>query len=366
MSSPPSDTNVRAAGPRSEPPGMVRLVGFPEDEGTTWRADLGVELRTYAEATATPLAYSELVDHQIVGAVYDAHGRLVIDSERAKWNRAWAGNPSRLDLGGRDLPERVPGRTFFAGHLRASFGHVLLEVLPRFWPAHDYASYDSVVFYPTRVTRRSKDLRLEDYAVTLLSALDVDPARARLISGKSLVFDDLTVSTAPFFLQAAFNSCATMPFDRIAQRLATSEPVAALDPTPRRIYLSRSHLQSGRRASNEDAIEAVVQAAGFTVLHPEELPIATQVAAVRGAEAIAGCDGSALHLAAFAKPGTQLLGIDSRVVTNQFMVDHARQLDAVHVLSVATALTNRSDVWLADLDMVRCGLDLLGLTTRSP
>lgn len=359
------DTDVRTVGPSRSAAGRVRLVGFPPDGEPTWRADLAVELRSYADATAMPLAYNEHVPHQIVGAVYDRDGGLILDSERAKRNRAWAGNFSQLSLRGGSSAARIPGRTFFGGHLRASFGHVLLEVVPRFWPEHDYPAYDTVVFYPTRVTRRAKELNLEGYAAALLRALDVDPAKARLISGEPVVFDELTVSTAPFLLQRGFSPSATVPFERIAQRFATADGSAALDPPPRRVYLSRSHLETGRRAANEDAIEAVVRRAGFTILHPQEFPIETQVAAVRSAEAVAGCDGSALHLAAFAKPGTKLLAIDSRIVTNQFMLDHARQLDAVHVLAVDRAIGSRTDTWVADVAMVLRGLDLLELTTRT-
>lgn len=361
MSSHPLHVEITEASPRDGGPSSLRLVGFPDTVSRTWRADLAVEVRTYEGAMAFPLARGTDAEHHIVGAVYDRNGRLVIDTERAKSNRAWAGNHSRCrgDDGG---ATRVAGRTFFAGHLRHSFGHLLLEVVPRFWPKIDYSAYDQLAFYPTRVVRRPKDLQLEPYAREQLEALGADPSRAIVVSGGPLVFDELTVSTAAFFLQHSFSPRVTAPFDLIAERFAATRPHEH-GPTPRRVYLSRSRLTSGRRAQNEHSIEALARSAGFDVLHPQELPIAAQVAAAQGAEVIAGCDGSALHLAAFARPGTKLLAIDSRAVLNQFMIDEARQLDAVHVLAAVEALHDRSEEWVADLALVRLGLEVLDLST---
>ena len=85
-----------------------------------------------------------------------------------------------------------------------------------------------------------------------------------------------------------------------------------------------------------------------------------QVAVLRNAKVIAGCDGSALHMSAFSRPGTKLLAIDSRTVPNQFLVDQARQLDALHVLAMDQAL-DRADRLRghAQTDRVQLALDLL-------
>jgi capsular polysaccharide biosynthesis protein len=94
-------------------------------------------------------------------------------------------------------------------------------------------------------------------------------------------------------------------------------------------------------------------------VHPQELSIPEQIAILRGADVIAGCDGSALHMSAFSRPGTKLLAIDARTVPNQFLVDQARQLDALHVLAVDEALPGRSASWVIQTDRVQAALDLL-------
>ena len=87
----------------------------------------------------------------------------------------------------------------------------------------------------------------------------------------------------------------------------------------------------------------------------------TQIRMIRRADAIAGCDGSALHLGAFARPGTTLLSIDSRTVLNQLIIDDLSALDAVHVYAVDHLNAGRTGDWDADLDRVREAMTVAGL-----
>ena len=290
----------------------------------------------------------------MLGAVYDRRGRLLGDSERAKSNRAWSGNPSRLPEGLGEDADRLPGRTFFGGHLRDAFGHLLLEVMPRFWPDLAYQEFDHVLLCSTVVGRASGPI--QPYAADLLAGLGVDPASCVRLADRPLVCEELTVATAPFVLKHAVHPAFLQPFERACGSLVGEGTGTASSMTGRRLYFSRGRLPaSRRRAANEAELEAILVGAGFDVIHPQEMPIRDQVAAVDGADALAGCDGSALHLAAFARPGTVLLAIDSRPVLNQFMIDGVRGVDAVHVLAAAQR-TDRTGRWVADLDLVRQGL----------
>ena len=340
--------------------GRVRLVGYPADlAGRSWTGpDLDLRVRTYEGARALPLRAGGPGGQRILGCVYDRAGRVVVDSERAKLNRAWAGNPSRMPAPeDASAGERLPGRTLFAGHRRPAFGHFLLEIMPRLWPELDYRAFDHVLLYPTRVGERSRG-PLDPYAVDLLSALGVDASRIVMVD-RLIITDELTVTTPALVLKHAVDPRLVDPFDRATSGLLGAD----LPPTTRpRIYLSRSRLSPRlRRAENEAQIEALLRTLGFEVLHPQEMSITAQIAAVRAAAVIAGCDGSALHLAAFARPGTTLLAIDSRLVENQLMLDVVRGIDAVHVLAPVHGPTLRDEPWLADLDLVSAATSLAGL-----
>jgi len=290
----------------------------------------------------------------MLGAVYERRGRLLVDSERAKSNRAWSGNPSRLPEGLGEDADRLPGRTFFGGHLRDAFGHLLLEVMPRFWPDLAYQDFDHVLLCSTVVGRASGPI--QPYVADLLAGLGVDPASCVRLADRPLVCEELTVATAPFVLKHAVHPAFLQPFERACGSLVGEGTGTASSMTGRRLYLSRSRLPaSRRRAANEDELEALLAGAGFEVIHPQDMSIREQVMSVRRAEALAGCDGSALHLAAFARPGTVLLSVDSRPVVNQFMIDNVRGMDAVHVLA-ASSVAGRTGLWVADLGLVRDGL----------
>ena len=226
-------------------------------------------------------------------------------------------------------------------------------MLPRFWPEPDLQAADQVVFYATRVRERSPEPRLAPYAVEVLRALGVDPDRCLMVGNRALRFERLTVASPAFWLKRGFNREVRVPFRRAGNALATAGSTSRAP----RVYLSRSRLGPGpRRALNEAEIERIFEAAGFAVIHPQELPMRDQVSLVRGADVLAGCDGSALHHGAFARPGTALLALDSRVVPNQFMIDQIAGLAAVHALVVEGTPGGRADDWTADLDRVRAAL----------
>ena len=314
-----------------------------------WSTDFDLDVRVHRDALALPLRSPNRSTNRILGAVYDWHGRLLVDSQRGKRNRVWAGNPNRRPEAVPNDVLRLSGRTFFGGHLRNAFGHFLLEVFPRFWPDIPYAAFDHVLFYSTRVGVPSP---VEPYAADLLNALGVDPKSSVHMPDRPVLCEDLTITTAPFVLKRAVHPAFLDPFERAHRSYAREADAGPI--TPRRLYLSRSRLPDRKRgAANEEDVEALMARAGFEVVHPQEMSIAAQALAVGSAAAIAGCDGSALHLAAFARPGTVLLSIDARPVPNQFMIDRVRGLDAVHVLASGAELSNRMGSWVADLTLVR-------------
>lgn len=253
----------------------------------------------------------------------------------------------------------MAGRTFFAGHWRDIFGHFLLETLPRLWPDLDYQAFDTFLYYPTRLGNRSMALRLPPYAVDLLGALGAGKPPAFVMTDSPIIVEELVVSTPSFLLQHAYNPRAREAYQRAASRLGAPPP-GPYDG-PRRLYLSRSLLGDRyRSAANELALERLAQDLGFVVVHPQELPIAAQVVLIHNADVVAGCDGSALHLGAFARPGTALVALDSRVVVNQLMVDQLAGLDAVHVRVGTGEVNDRRASWVADLELARFAFELAG------
>jgi capsular polysaccharide biosynthesis protein len=180
-----------------------------------------------------------------------------------------------------------------------------------------------------------------------------------------IVCESLDVPSAPFHVAAAADPRFLNVFERIGKRVQRRRYHGSLSSLPRRVYFSRSRLKVNprsadkRSADNEVEIEEMLARRGFQTVHTQELPLDEQVALARRAEVIAGCDGSALHLAMFSQPGTRMLALDTRRVPNQFLINRARGIDAVHVWAATEVVLNRMANWTINPSRVNEGLDLL-------
>ena len=333
----------------------LRVLYVPPESISDGRVtNLPLATRTYEHAVALPVVEPPGYGY-VLGAVYDEDGWLVRPTQRARPGRRWRSNPAALDdlaLRTRDAV-RLPGRTFLGGSLTHVFGHVLLETLARFWRDLDYTTYDQVLLYPVIELRGTPTV--PDLTKRVLELVGVRPDRIKVVDRRPIILDQVDVTPSPIRMSKAADPRLTEVFDRIASTVAAS----STSPHRSRIYLSRRRLEDRRRATNEFEIEVLMSERGFVVIHPQELPLDEQIRLIRAADVIAGCDGSALHAAAFARPGTRLLALDTRRTPNQVMIGWTRGLDAVHVNALDGELVSRRDEWTADLDRVQVGLDLI-------
>lgn len=106
--------------------------------------------------------------------------------------------------------------------------------------------------------------------------------------------------------------------EAFASLIAKAEAqLEAIEPAgPRRIYLTRKDSQQ-RRLVNRAEVEAWFADHGFEIVDLEQLPFAEQIALARGAEVIAGPDGSSLQISFFASSGTAI-----GILNNPYLEDH--------------------------------------------
>lgn len=346
--------------------GRLRLMGFPTPYRPVQIERRRLEVRPYDDATVVSIESGGRGRNKDVGGAYDAAGDLIVETERAKPLQRWWPTPRRIPSGLR--PERrYEGRSFFAGRYVGHFGHILLETMTRFWADLDYSTYDQFVVVPKMVNRgRSGTSGLFQLLVGLAGAR-VD--RVVVAGEKGLTFRQLDVPSPPIELAVGADPRFLAVFDRIADRVVRERYGGDLGDLPRRIYLSRSLLDDGRPkgqpgAANERAAEAHFEQRGFAVVHPQRLPFPEQVALARNADVIAGCNGSALHLAMFSRPGTGLLALDIRHVSNQYLIDRARGLDALHLWARTDDSDDWTTPWALELERVRTAHDLLMVDRR--
>jgi hypothetical protein len=173
------------------------------------------------------------------------------------------------------------------------YGHVLLEVLPQLWGYRE-----------ARVEKVATSVVPDRTFLAMLRALDIAP-EAVLTLDRCIAPPAAYVATPPVMLRDYVHPEARDIFARLGRLGKASDA-----PTPERLYLSRS--RAGRRMlRNEADVEAIFEAAGFLIYHPQDHAIEDQIRTFSGARFIAGPGGSALHNAVFSEGLERLLILSS-------------------------------------------------------
>jgi capsular polysaccharide biosynthesis protein len=276
----------------------------------------------------------------VVGAVHGSDGVLIPESQRR-----WRGDrhaPVAADPAVVTLPEDVHmlgGTWLYAGHWSEHFGHFLLETLPNLWPdpARAAGRVDGVIVHRPprgsvppagrRVPVRAPDL--SPWQATLLKLAGYGDHELLVVHGRPVRVERLVVPARPVLLKHWALTPAVDTWRRVSEAVGRRGP-------HERVFLSRSRFHVDARSVDrarsdpewDAALDVAFAQAGFAVVHPETLPIDEQISLVRGAGVLAGPSGSALHLSAFADPGTRVMSIGDRrsphrPVPAQTMVDSA-------------------------------------------
>lgn len=248
------------------------------------------------EAPAMALrAYDDVVCAPRQVVVHD--GVLLPDTFRRSHRRRLRSNALN-DLAPRFAVPRVPvaDAAPLAGtwvHLDSEypghFGHLLTEQLSRMWAWPRILEELGTEARP-RVLLSTRTPR------TTLHTFERDVLGAFGVAEKDVVIIDRPVrverllSATPMLAQPQWvHPGVADAWRRAGAALAAGAPERAW---PRRIFCAR---RSDKRACrNAPEVEALFAGEGFTIVHPEELPLAEQAAMFRAADVVAGYAGAAM------------------------------------------------------------------------
>lgn len=211
----------------------------------------------------------------------------------------------------------LPGSYFFldseyAGH----FGHALTEQLSRLWAWPAAKRADPGLRALVSVTAGRRDWA--DFERALYGAAGI--ASEDLVLAEGPVRVERLVAATPMLSHPAYvHPKVEEVWARVGRRLVEG---AGDRPLPRRIFCSRRELDIpgafvGERRScrNGADLEDLFRDRGFTVVHPEELPLAEQARMFRDADVVAGYAGSAMFNLVFAERPTRVVLVSSEAYT---------------------------------------------------
>lgn len=261
------------------------------------------EIVSLADALVVPPRRDEPPAPTNRSGVFDREGRFVIASVQ---QRATVPLNTEPVLPSPDGTGRLAGTWLYGGVLFGHFGHFLVESLARVWALDHLAGrLDGVLFVPKANTDNFDHvLRTQQ---PLLDALGVSgPVR--------LIRDPVTVERLHVPYQGIgigeLWETATPAFRAYMRRHGGRHIAPA---GPERVYLSRSALGAQRAGLLlERRLEAHLEAAGYAIVHPQQLGKADQVALYRKARVVISPDGSPLHLLAYVGDAGQRVAVLAR------------------------------------------------------
>jgi Glycosyltransferase 61 len=223
----------------------------------------------------------------------------------------------------RSLPaDLVEDKGEGAFRLKVDVTGFLLEGLSRWWllerlPEQVRAELRVVLY---------NDTPLHSWQLELLEGLGVTSDRLLYLT-EPMRFERMIVPSPAYTLHRAAASAQGDTWESIGRAFDRGEG-------PARVYLSRSRWHHNRLLIDEAAVERRFQAHGFTILHPQELTVAGQIAAVRHARLIAGSAGSGMYLSAFARRGARKLILSPRNFTfrDDQLISHLRGEQIAYIL----------------------------------
>jgi hypothetical protein len=264
-----------------------------------------LEVQEVADALVVPFGAGKSHGVSRPAGVFDANGAPVTRAVCLRNSRLKVTSAPLLPSPA-EVTEVLQGTWLFGGMLYGHFGHFLCESTARLWALDaPQPKIDGVLFYPKKKVTRERRfldpvqpwLTIAGVRVPVRLALEPVEVARLIVPDQGFGTGDMIVAAPEYraFVAARFG--------------ANVVPKGSA-----RIYVSRSRLYAKRgRILGEAHLEALLEAEGYSIFHPQEHSIEDQIAQYKAADVVISTDCSALHLAAFfARPDTRVAIITRR------------------------------------------------------
>jgi capsular polysaccharide biosynthesis protein len=213
-----------------------------------------------------------------------------------------------IRYGARETPRRIGGRALFLHNIEpGNYGSFVFRQLPQLLFAAEQALQPDCYIVGDRTPWLGEALRLAGL-----------PRRPVFTVGEVCgdIIEELWVASGlddgGYLSQRTRSGMA-------AFKARALDVVGALEPRPRRIYVSRrlstSHRPWYRAMRNEAEVEDLLRRNGFEIVYPETLSLADQVGTFAHAQCVIGPSGSGMFNTTFAPQACRVLDIETFAYT---------------------------------------------------
>lgn len=275
----------------------------------------------YSKVYATQTIWEE--KNYFSGALYDEDGLVIQNSLRVSSHAALKHLPiTKINISDEsNSPNFFENQKYcYCGHFHTHFGHFLFETLAslhmNFWIAEDV----KFLFHPFH--KDQKDWRQIPFVLDAFLLLGIDIERVEVIK-EDTVYSNVMILPRPVVINHYIKKECISVYRSIRNAVDINK-----DNNPKKLYLSRSKLPADTRAMGiEKELDQLFMKMGFFVIHPEELSFVDQICLVKGADYLAGQEGSALHLSLFMRKNSKVISLTSRQHINIKICNDLAEID---------------------------------------
>ena len=230
----------------------------------------------HEQVTLTPALHDPTAPAAIRLGAFAADGSF-LDGFRILRGRA----ASQTEPPPASVEDRLAGIWIYGGVINPHYGHFLVESLARAWLLRRRAEL------PILWHAANKRDVLPAWYREILAMLGIPEERSHTVRRPTSI-ERVVLPDAGCVIERWL--------DPQQARALGVFPFAEFPRHGRRVWLSRSRLpESFAKVEGEAEMEACLAQAGWTIIHPETLPVWQQLATMADAEEIAGFEGSAFH-----------------------------------------------------------------------
>jgi len=222
-------------------------------------------------------------------------------------------------------PEYRDEKVVYCGYLINHWGHFLIEAVTRLWYfMENDETVDKYVFF----IEEGSDREISGNYLEFLKLLKIWD-RLEIIS-KPVTYREVIVPELGIVCRESYTPKLLKVFDAVAENVVP-------DPsweTPEKIFYSRSQFAKGIPYEfGFDCIDNFFEKNGYTILHPEKVPLSRMIHYIRNSKVVASLSGSLPHNMLFANQGQKLEIVERLVINddNQTDVNRMRELDVTYI-----------------------------------